>query len=107
MAHRKHNIGGGGNAHLRREIANLERNLQEATDQYVRCSTDLYEVYCAGMGIDPVNDDFVAPDSDGPAATVRRRGVRIVDDRDAIEWRGTVWVSDSAYQSALKAKVLL
>lgn len=73
MAHRKHNIGGGGNAHLRREIANLERNLAEATEAYKGCAATLYETYCAGMGVDPQGDDFVPPDTDGPAATVRRR----------------------------------
>ena len=63
----------GGNARLRREIANLERNLREATASYMGCSQQLYEVYCAGMGIDPVEDEFLPPDVDGPAATVRRR----------------------------------
>ena len=73
MAHRKHNVGGGGNAHLRRQIANLERNLVEATEEYKRCARDLYETYCAGMGIHPQDDEFLPPDEDGPAATVRRR----------------------------------
>jgi hypothetical protein len=58
---------------LRREIANLERNLKEATAAYQGVCYDLYQTYCAGMGIDPVDDDFLPPDSDGPAATVRRR----------------------------------
>ena len=72
MAHRP-TASTGGNARLRRQIANLERNLAEATDSYKRCARDLYETYCAGMGIDPVDDEFVPPDIDGPAATVRRR----------------------------------
>lgn len=73
MTRRPHSDGTGGNRKLRRQIVNLERNLAEADASYKRCARDLYETYCAGMGIDPVDDEFVPPDSDGPAATVRRR----------------------------------